>query len=146
MRVLLDTNVVIDVLQKREPWFESGKAIFLAIANRQITGCLTAKQIADLHFFSRKQFTGTENVDEKARKVITGLLGLVEILDTKAEDCQNAIGINNNDYEDAILISTAQREKVDYIVMRNPEHFLHSAVPFLSPDEFLPILHQKETK
>ena len=146
MKVLLDTNVVIDVLQKRDPWFKAGKVIFLAVANRKITGCLTAKQIADIHFFSRKQFLGEENVDAKARKVISALLGLFEILDTKGEDCQNAIGIENGDYEDAILISTAQREKVDFIITRNPQDFRCSSVLVLSPDEFLPRLQPKETK
>ena len=65
MRVLLDTNVIVDVLQQREPWCESGKVIFLAIARQQITGCITSKEAADIHFFSRKQFKGEENVDEK---------------------------------------------------------------------------------
>ena len=54
MRVLLDTNIILDVLQKREPWFEDGKKIFLAIAKKEIIGCVTAKEIADIHFFSRK--------------------------------------------------------------------------------------------
>ena len=48
MRVLLDTNIVVDVLQRREPWFQDGAVIFRAIANKQIEGCLTAKQITDL--------------------------------------------------------------------------------------------------
>ncbi len=70
MRVLLDTNVIIDVLQKREPWFEPGKELFIAIANKQFIGCVTAKEIADVYFFARKQFRGEENVDQKARGII----------------------------------------------------------------------------
>ena len=146
MRVLLDTNVIVDVLQHREPRHADGEKIFLAAAMKQISACVTAKQIADIHFFSCKQFPGAENVDAKARKVISALLGLFEILDTKGEDCQNAIGIENGDYEDAILISTAQREKVDSIITRNPQDFLCSSVPVLSPDEFLPRLQPKETE
>ena len=66
MKVLIDTNVIIDVLQNREPWCEAGKKIFLAIANKQVIGCLTAKQIADIHYFSRKQFKEQDNVDKNA--------------------------------------------------------------------------------
>ena len=96
MRVLLDTNVVVDVLQRREPWFQDGAAIFRAVANKQIAGCLTAKQIADIHFFARKQFKGEENVDEKARQVVSKLLALFELTDTLAADCKNAIGVSNS--------------------------------------------------
>ena len=106
MKILIDTNVVVDVLQQREPWFSDGASIFAAVANRQIVGCLSSKQIADLHFFSRKQFKGQENVDAKARQVIGKLMSLFEVIDTLGMDCQNAMGINNGDYEDAILMES----------------------------------------
>jgi hypothetical protein len=103
MRVILDTNVVVDVLQRREPCFQDGSVIFLAIANKRVIGCLTAKQIADLHFFSRKQFKGEENVDDRARQVIGKLLTLFELIDTLSIDCKNALGIKNGDYEEGIF-------------------------------------------
>ena len=53
MRVLLDTYVIIDVLQHREPWCQDGEAIFLAAAMNQITACVTAKQIADIHYLTK---------------------------------------------------------------------------------------------
>jgi predicted nucleic acid-binding protein len=137
MRVLLDTNVIVDVLQQREPWFADGQKIFYAIANKQITGCITAKEAADIHFFSRKQFTGQENVDVKARQVMTKLYALFELIDTLGIDCQNAIAIENNDYEDAIMIESAVRSGLDCIVTRNPEHFKPSPIPVYSPSEFV---------
>ena len=137
MRVLLDTNVVVDVLQRREPWFQDGAAIFHAVANKQITGCLTAKQIADIHFFARKQFKEAENVDEKARQVVSKLLTLFELTDTLGDDCKDALGIRNGDYEDAILIKSAVRSGMDCIVTRNPTHFRLSPVPIFSPAAFV---------
>ena len=137
MRAILDTNVVVDVLQRREPWFQDGAVIFRAIANKQVTGCLTAKQIADLHFFSRKQFKGEENVETKARRVVGKILSLFELIDTLGIDCQNALGINNGDYEDAILIESAARAGVEYIVTRNPAHYKTSSVQVYSPAEFV---------
>jgi hypothetical protein len=118
------------------PRFQDGAVIFRAIANKQVTGCLTAKQIADLHFFSRKQFKGEENVDARARQVIGKLLALFELIDSLAIDCQNALGINNGDYEDAILIESAVRAGVDCIVTRNPAHYRESPVRVYAPDEF----------
>ena len=142
MRAILDTNVVVDVLQRREPWFQDGAVIFRAIANKQVTGCLTAKQIADLHFFSRKQFKGEENVD--ARQVVGKILFLFELIGTLGIDCQNALGINNGDYEDAILIESAARAGVEYIVTRNPAHYKTSSVQVYSPAEFVRFISRQD--
>ena len=144
MRAILDTNVIVDALQRREPWFHDSAVIFHAIANKQVTGCLTAKQIADLHFFSRKQFKGEENVDAKARQIIGKLLALFETIDTLGIDCQNALGINNGDYEDAILIESAARAGVDCIVTRNPAHYKGSSVQVYAPDEFVCVINQQK--
>lgn len=144
MRAILDTNVVVDVLQRREPWFQDGAVIFRAIANKQVTGCLTAKQIADLHFFSRKQFKGEENVDARARQVVGKILSLFELIDTLGIDCQNALGINNGDYEDAILIESAARAGVEYIVTRNPAHYKTSSVQVYSPAEFVRFIGRQD--
>lgn len=142
MRALLDTNVIVDILQQRQPWCEAGSKIFLAIANQQLTGCITAKEAADIHFFSRKQFKGQDNVDEKARQVISKLFSLFEVIDTMAADCHDAIGIPNNDYEDAIMIASAQRSNIDCIVTRNTEHFKSAAVKIYTPDQFLDVIQQ----
>lgn len=146
MKILLDTNVVLDVLQKRSPWFEDGKEIFLAVAANQIDGFVTAREVADIHFFSRKQFRGEENIDQKVRKIISGILALFDIVDTLGEDCRNAFGIENNDYEDAIMISSAQRAGMDYIVTRNTEHFAKSPVPVCTPTDFVKLInHDRKT-
>ena len=137
MRALLDTNVIVDVLQRREPWFSDGQKIFYAIANKKIIGCITAKEAADIYFFSRKQFTGQKNVDAKARQVMTKLFALFELVDTLGIDCQNAIAIENNDYEDAIMIESAARAGLDCIITRNLNHFKTDAIPVYSPAEFV---------
>ncbi len=137
MRALIDTNVIIDVLQDREPWCAAGKKIFLAAANKEIGGCLTAKQLADIHFISRKQFKGRENIDSISRKIISKLLMLFDVLDTTASDCLEALDINNNDYEDAIMIATALRCHADCIITRDVNHFHTSIIPIYTPEEAL---------
>lgn len=140
MKVLFDTNVVVDVLQKREPWCEAGSKLFLAAANRLIDGFLTAKELTDIHFFSRKQYKGQENVDALARDIITKLMTLFDVVDTLSNDCREALVIPNNDYEDAVMIASAQRAGMDCIVTRNPEHFRACAIPVYSPEELLRII------
>ena len=137
MRVILDTNVILDVLQQREPWCEDGRKVFQAIANNQIIGCITSKEATDIYYFARKQFTAQENVDIKAREIMLKLYSLFEVIDTLAVDCYNAISINNGDYEDAIMIESATRSGIDLIVTRNPEHFTPSPIKVLSPSEFV---------
>ena len=143
MRALLDTNVIVDVLQRREPWYDAGSKIFIAIANKQVTGCITAKEVADIHFFARKQFRGQENVDEKARQVLSKLLAPFEVVDTLATDCHDAMGIPNNDYEDALMIASAQRSDVDCIVTRNCEHYRGSFVKIFTPEQFLDVMQMR---
>ena len=88
MKALVDTNVILDVLQSREPWYKSGQQMFLAIANKKVIGAITAKQVADIHFFSRKQFKEQANVDEKCRAVIGKILAIFELIDTLGIDCR----------------------------------------------------------
>ena len=146
MRVFLDTNVVIDALQNREPWVQDSKMIFHAVASKEFIGCITTKQLADIHYFSRKTLKGQDHIDKQARVITRNLLILFELVDTLAIDCKNAYNIMNGDYEDAILIATAERESADYIITRNPDHFKVSTIPILSPSEFVLILYPKDTE
>ena len=137
MRALLNTNVIVDVLQHREPWCADGEALFLAVADDRIEGCITAKQAADIHYFARRQFKGQPNADALARQVLAKLLSLFELIDTLAADCRQALSIANPDYEDALMMETARRSGVDCIVTRNPKDFRDTPVPVLAPDEAL---------
>ena len=105
---------------------------------------MTAKEIADIHFFIRKQFKGEENVDQKARKIISGILALFAMVDTLGEDCQNALGLESNDYEDAIMMTSARRAGIDLIVTRNTDHFRQSPVPICTPAECVKLLKRDQ--
>lgn len=140
MKALLDTNVIVDVLQKREPMFADSSKIIIAVADNRLQGYVTSKEIADIHYFSRKQFTGQEDTDKKARQIIEGLLRFLDVVDTTGEDCKIALTIENNDYEDAIMISSAVRSNMDCIITRNSKHFKTSLIPIYSPKDFLDLL------
>lgn len=142
MRVLLDTNVIVDVLQKRQPWFASGKEIFTAAARQEIIGYITAKQASDLYFFACKQLRGEPEIDKKARKILNNLFSLFEIVDSKGIDCEKALLRENGDFEDAMLIESALREKIDCIVTRNLVHFQNVQMPVYDPESFVKMLRQ----
>ena len=144
MKALLDMNVIVDVLQKREPMFADSSKIIIAVADNQLQGYVTSKEIADIHYFSRKQFTGQEDTDKKARQIIEGLLRFLDVIDTTGDDCKKALTIENNDYEDAIMISSAVRSNMDCIITRNPKHFKTSPIPVYSPEDLLQLLKQED--
>ena len=87
-------------------------------------------------------FKGEGNDDARARQIIGKLLALFELIDTLGTDCQNALGISNGDYEDAILIESAVRAGADCIVTRNPTYFRESSIKVYSPGEFVSLINQ----
>ena len=83
IKVVIDTCVVLDVLQKREPFFHDAVKIFYAAASDQIEGILTAKSITDL-FYIHHRFT---HDNEATRGILRKLTELFTIADTAASDC-----------------------------------------------------------
>ena len=133
MRVLLDTCIVIDVLQHREPFFEDSYRVLLAIANRRAEGFLAAKSFTDLYYLTHR----STHDDKKTRNILSTLLITLSLLDTAGIDCRRALSSEAGDYEDAVMIETAGREKMDCIVTRNQRDYTRSPVPVRTPEEFL---------
>lgn len=133
MRALIDTCVIIDALQEREPFNEDAKEIFRAAAFSSFNAYITAKSLSDVYYLMRK-FTHDE---QRTRDVLRKLCALFELLDTNAEDCIRALSSSLVDYEDAIMAESAARAAVSFIVTRNTKDFLSSKIPPLTPKEFL---------
>lgn len=133
MTALLDTNVIVDALQSREPWNKAAESIFLKIANNAFIGCITAKSVTDIYYLCHH----TLHDDAKTRSLISKLFQLFQVLDTTGVDTEKALASDVSDYEDAVMIETALREKCDCIVTRNVKDFSASTIPVYTPDEFL---------
>lgn len=133
MRALIDTCVIIDALQNREPFNEQAKQIFFAVANKQVTGYISAKSVLDIYYLTHR----STHSDEVTRKILKTLLGLFDILDTTQLDCRQALSSDISDYEDAVMCETAKRCDVDCIVTRNQKDYAKTEVTVYSPVEFL---------
>ena len=140
MRALLDTCVVIDVLQQREPFYHDAYKVFLAVANRHADGFLTAKSLTDIYYLTHR-FT---HDDKQARKVLSTLLIPFDLLDTAGMDCRKAIASDISDFEDAVMVESALRANMDCIVTRNKKDYARSSVPVYSPAELLALLETTE--
>ena len=133
MKLLIDTNVVLDALMAREPWAASAQAILLAVAEEKAEGCITASSFTDIHYILRKHLRD----NEKTKQALLGLLAVVAVLDVTGIDCEKAFELPMHDYEDALLAYCGKRHKVDHIVTRNPKHFEGSPVKVISPEDML---------
>ena len=133
MRALLDTCVIIDALQSREPFCKNAQAIFLAAANNQFIGCISAKSVTDIYYLTHRH----THDDKAARTVLSKLFTLFDVLDTAGIDCRHAIPSAISDYEDAVMVETAVRTESDCIVTRNGRDFQKSGILVYTPEEFL---------
>ena len=133
MRALIDTCVIIDALQNRELFAKDAQAIFIAAANHQIVGCISAKASTDIYYLMHRH---THN-DKASRQVLQKLFTLFEVLDTAGMDCRRAVMSAVSDFEGAVMIETAARTEVDCIVTRNTHDYEKSSVPVYTPEAFI---------
>lgn len=139
MRILLDTCIVIDVLQARNPFNESAEKIFLGIANNHYEGCITAKSVTDIYYLTHR----CTHSDKETRKIITNLLLLFNVLDTMDMDIRKAVLSDVSDFEDAVMVETAIRTEMDCIITRNKKDYLKSDVVVYSSEEFLKMVEKE---
>lgn len=140
MNVLIDTCVIIDALQGREPFRKDAEAVFLSVANRLCTGALAANAVTDVYYLMHKAL----HSNEETKKVLGILFSLFDILDTYGIDCRKALTSNVPDFEDAVMMETAIRAGMDCIVTRNLKDYVGSPLPVYSPEAFLALLQSEE--
>ncbi|GHU75428.1 DNA-binding protein [Clostridia bacterium] len=133
MNVLLDTNIVIDALENREPFNRAAQDIILLAAEHKIDAHVTATSVTDIYYLLRRHLKDRNNTREAVRKIIM----LLPVLDVTASDCDLAFDLSMHDYEDAVLAQCAKRHKVDCIVTRNEKDYVNSPVTSIHPDVFV---------
>lgn len=139
MRILIDTCIIIDALQNREPFNQNAQEIFLLAANRRFDGFITAKSVTDIYYLTHR----LTHSDKDTRNVLRRLFTLFELADTAGTDCKYALSSEISDYEDAVMIETALRTQMDGIVTRNTKDYSKSVVPVFTPDELIQKLSEE---
>lgn len=136
MRAFIDTCVVIDALQSREPFAKDAQGVFLAAANNLFLGYISAKSVTDVYYLMHRH----THDDKVSRDILNKLFALFDVLDTAGIDCRKAVLSPVSDFEDAVMVETALRSEVDCIVTRNLRDFTKSPVPVYEPKAFLKLL------
>ena len=134
MRVLVDTNGIIDSLQSRADFLADAREVLLRSSDYD--GYIAASSITDIFYLQKRFF----HDKDKARRSLSDLLKLFGILDTTADDCKNALRSGAPDFEDTVMIETALREGMDAIVTRNIKDYEGSSIKVYTPTEFIEIL------
>jgi predicted nucleic acid-binding protein len=133
MKVLVDANIIIDILEKRKGFFQTSYELIQLSIQGRIQAFMPTSAVTDVYCIIH-QSTGDA---EKPKEAIIGLTTLVGFCDTIMSDINAALTFPVNDFEDAVIAAVAKREKADYIVTRNEGDFKGSPVPAISPAMFL---------
>lgn len=137
MKVLIDTNVLIDYISLREPFTHDAEKILSLCKDKKIQGCIAAHSIMNAFYILRKQFS----VDER-RDILKGLSVFLTVIGI--DEHKITASLENYDFadiEDCLQTECAKDFSADYIVTRNIKDFQNSMIPPILPDEFLKMVN-----
>lgn len=132
MKVLIDTNIILDVLCNRQGFAEDSAKVFKLCEVKKITGYISALSISNITYIMRKELDR-----ERVREILEKLSLIFEIVDLRADDLKRASVLDFKDYEDAIQSTQAVRIKANYIITRNIKDYNNSKVTAIKPSELI---------
>jgi predicted nucleic acid-binding protein len=135
MRVLFDTNVILDVLFTRAPHAESAVSLLDYVARKELDALLCATSITTIFYLVEKESSANE-----ARRHISTLLDLFDIAAVTRPVLADALALKFKDYEDAVLHEAARHAGATAIVTRNSKDFVGSKITLYQPAELLRLL------
>lgn len=132
MVLLIDANVLLDVLQKREPYYADSSTIWKLCETEQVKGVISSLTFANLVYIMRKELA-----PESIRDVLRKMALIFDFAELNKSDLLRAAEMYWADFEDALQSVTAERIHARYILTRNIRDFRQSKVMALTPAEFL---------
>ncbi|WP_300563454.1 PIN domain-containing protein [uncultured Acetatifactor sp.] len=132
MKVLIDTNIILDVFCKRPDFYEDSAKVFKLCEVKRISGVISALSIPNIMYILRKELDA-----KKTKEILDNLSLIFSIADLKADDLKKAADMGFKDYEDAVQSACAARIKANYIITRNIRDFTMSKVAAIRPIELL---------
>lgn len=139
MRLLFDTNVVLDLLLDREPFVETSAILLSRVEAGDLTGYLCATTITTIHYLATKTI-GTKQALSEIRK----LLSLFEVAPVNRPVLEEALETGFTDFEDGVLHEAARQVNAQAIVTRNGDDFRKAVLPVYSPEEVIQILSLRD--
>jgi predicted nucleic acid-binding protein len=132
MRVLLDTNLILDVLLNRAPWVTEASAVWQAHDDGRIVAHITATTMSDIFYIA-----GRLTDQATARIAVRTCLDMFEVCEVNRHVLEQAETLPGNDFEDNVQIACANMASLDAIVTRNTADFRGATITILTPAELL---------
>lgn len=139
MKVLVDTNVVLDVLLDRRPFAKSAARIFALVEESKIEGFLCATTLTTVDYLLAQSLPAA-----RARQALRQLLNLFEIAPVNRPVLEQALQSRVSDFEDAVLEQSARLVGAEAIATRNMRDFEKSAVTVFNPVDLIAAIDEKE--
>jgi len=136
MKLLIDTNIILDYLLKREPFFENASKIMLLSEKRYFNNFISASAVTDIFYISNKELKNKDKVFE----LMKNMLKIVNIAAVTEKSVFEALELKWNDFEDSVQYVVGQSISAEYIITRNKKDFVDSHLKIISPDEFLNLI------
>lgn len=131
-RVLIDLNIILDVLQKRDPFYETSARLLALVEIGQVEGYVAAHGMTTLFYLISKDRSVAE-----ARAALTSLLQFIKVAPLDQSTIEQALNLDYRDYEDAVQMISALQSKLDCLLTRNVKDYSPALLPVLQPVEFL---------
>lgn len=132
LRVLLDLNVVLDVLTRRQPFYENSAKVWTVVENNRVEGYIAAHSVTTMHYLVNRHSSRKE-----AALAVTDLMRVFSVAPVDRDGLLQALALGWNDFEDAVQAAAAAQVGATFIITRNPADYLNSPVPVISPGDFL---------
>jgi predicted nucleic acid-binding protein len=135
MKVLIDTNVVLNKLLKQQAFFAGSDAIFRLAEIGEITGYVSASAITDIYYIARK-ILGSAATRDAIKKIFSVLWPAT----VTGDDIFKALDLEWSDFEDSVQFIVGEGLTVDYIITRNTQDFSSSSIPAITPEQFIQVI------
>ncbi|MBF2088439.1 MAG: PIN domain-containing protein [Synechococcales cyanobacterium K44_A2020_017] len=132
MKILIDTNIVLDLILERQPFVENAVLIFEQIERGNLAGYVAATTITNIFYILRKA-EGREAALAAIHRLLIGL----QFCAVDRQTIETALSLGLKDFEDSIQLACATLDQLDAIVTRDPKDFSGSNLPIYSPTELL---------
>jgi predicted nucleic acid-binding protein len=135
LKVLIDLNIILDVLQKRQPFYDSSAQLLAAAETGKLEGWLAAHSITTLFYLIAKARS-----PQQAKVVITDLLQFLSVAQVNQTTLEQALNLPYADFEDAMQMMAAVQSGSQYLITRNAQDYKEGPLIVLQPAELLSLL------
>ena len=138
-RVLFDSDVLLDVLAQRQPFFVASAQALDTVTQRRVQGYVSGHAVTNIFYILRRQIG-----NESARELIAKILQHIQVASVTDEVIRQALQSPIADFEDAVTSVAANVAGLEIIVTRNTPDFVASSVRAMMPQDFLTMLSELE--